>query len=101
MATTKSTAKKSTPKKSTSAKATPVAKQSAEEKISGDILKLVDQAAALLRSGVRTGAKNTGNARVAAAKKAHSLLTKATGGLTHAIEDTSSTLQKGLKKLGS
>lgn len=109
MATTKKSSSKKIPSskksnpvsKSTKKPASkkPTAKVSKEDKIAAEALKLVDEAAALLRSGIRSGAKNTAEARASAAKKAHGLLTKATGGLSSALSGTSSALHKVIKKI--
>jgi hypothetical protein len=77
-ATPKSPARKTTAKKATSSKS---ASTSTEQKLADSTLKLVDQAAALLRRGVRTGASTSENARVATQKQAHSILNKATSSL--------------------
>jgi hypothetical protein len=62
-------------------------------------LSLVDEAAALLRSGIRRGAKTTEKSRAAAKKRAHRLLGQASTNLSRAIEDGASSLQRILKKL--
>jgi hypothetical protein len=95
----KSTAASKSTKKPASAKPTAKSSPSKEDKVAADALKLVDEAAALLRSGIRTGSKNTSQARAAAAKKAHTLLTKATGGLSSVLSGTTSALHKAIKKL--
>lgn len=62
-------------------------------------LRFVDEAAALLRTGIREGAKTTTQSRAAAKKKAHRLLDQASTSLSEAIEGGASALQKILKKL--
>jgi len=85
--------KKSLPAK-TASKAKPVADNLAEQ-----ALKFVDEAAALLRSGIRQGAKSTAKSRAVAKKKAHRLLGQASNNLSHAIEGGASALQRILKKM--
>lgn len=113
MATTKqNSSKKTSSKKSNSNSKTskkpvsqkPTSKASAskiskEDQIAADALKLVDEAAALLRSGIRQGAKTSVETRSSVAKKAHELLTKATGGLSAVLSETSSALHKVVKKI--
>ena len=70
-----------------------------EHKLAEQALKFVDEAAALLRSGIREGAATTAKSRIAAKKKAHDLLGKASSNLSKAIEDGSSLLQDLLKKI--
>lgn len=99
--------RKSTPKKSASSKsktkprpakkstpAKPVADSMAEQ-----ALKFVDEAAALLRHGIREGAKTTAQSRAVAKKKAHRLLGQASSSLSQAIEGGTSALQKILNKM--
>jgi len=52
-----------------------------EHDIAHGALKLVDQAAALLRKGISTGANTSQKARITAAKKAQDLLTEGTAAL--------------------
>ena len=70
-----------------------------EHKLAEQALKFVDEAATLLRSGIREGAATTAKSRIAAKKKAHDLLGKASSNLSKAIEDGSSVLQDLLKKI--
>ncbi len=70
-----------------------------EHKLAEQALKFVDEAAALLRSGIREGAATTAKSRIAAKKKAHALLGKATSNLSSAIEDGASVLQDLIKKI--
>jgi hypothetical protein len=98
---------KSAPKKSASRKSKkkplPVKKATkakpAADHLAGRALKLVDEAAALLRSGIRQGAKTTAHSREVAKQKAHRLLGQASTSLSQAIEDGASSLQRILKKL--
>ncbi len=75
----KKPAAKATVKKPASApKPTPGSK---EDKLATSALKLIDQAAGLLRKGVVTGAGTTEKARTEAKHRAHSILTEATSAL--------------------
>lgn len=99
----KSTASKTLPKKKilpakVSKKLTSVP-AGHEHKLAEQALKFVDEAAALLRSGICEGAATTAKSRIAAKKKAHDLLGKASSNLSKAIEDGSSVLQDLLKKI--
>ena len=62
-------------------------------------LKILDEATALLRTGIEEGTKTSEKSRVLAKKKAHSLLGKASKTLSQAIEDGASTLQSFIKKM--
>ena len=73
--------------------------QGREHKLAEQALSLVDQAAAVLRSGIREGAKTTATSRIAAKKKANELLGKASSNLSKAIGDGASTLQNLLGKI--
>jgi hypothetical protein len=106
----KPAAKKPTaPKKTTPSKATTTAKRvntadikvpaGREQKLADQALQLVDEAAALLRGGIRTGAADTAKARIAAKKKASTLLTRATSNLTKVLESGSKTLNSVIGKL--
>ncbi len=79
-------------------KATPIP-QGREHKLAEQALGFVDQAAALLRSGIRESASTTAKSRIAAKKKAHDLLGKASSNLSKAIGDGTSTLQNLLGKI--
>jgi len=107
----KPAAKKSTPAKA--AKPAPKKKTAAskvstktthvpsgrEAKLAEQALKFVDEAAAVLRDGIRTGAATTARSRIAAKKKASTLLDKASTNLSKAIHHGSSTLQDLLGKI--
>lgn len=98
----KSTAKKSSssaPKKKPKAGKKAAAPKPATDSLTEQALKFVDEAAALLRSGIREGAKTTAHSRAVAKKKAHRLLDQASTNLSQAIEGGASALQKILKKL--
>ncbi|MGH8045936.1 MAG: hypothetical protein ACREKL_01705 [Chthoniobacterales bacterium] len=93
----KSLPKKAKPAKvSTSATKIP---QGREHKLAEQALTLVDQAAAVLRSGIRGGAKTTAQSRIAAKKKANELLGKASSNLNSAISSGTSALQNLLGKI--
>ena len=70
-----------------------------EHKLAEQALKFVDEAAAVLRSGIRGGAQTTAKSRIAAKKKANDLLGKASSNLSKAIGDGASTLQSLLGKI--
>lgn len=99
----KAAVKKATPTKATTASkvntATVKVPAGREQKLAEQALALVDQAAALLRGGIRTGAAETAKSRIAAKKKASTLLTRATSNLTKALEDGSSTLKSVISKI--
>lgn len=73
--------------------------ESFEDAVTKEALKLVDEAATLLRSGIKTSQKTTSKAREATHKKAHSLLGKATSHLDDAIKSGSSFLRKAINKI--
>jgi hypothetical protein len=101
---TKKAAKKPAPKKSTTKKDTvstadvkiPAGR---EHKLAEQALKLVDQAASVLRDGIRVSASTTAKSRVAAKKKANSLLDKASSALTKAIHHGNDSIQKIVDKI--
>ena len=62
-------------------------------------VKLIDQAASLLKEGVITSAGKTAKARHAMKVKASSLVNQASNKLLDAIEEGAASLRKGLKKL--
>jgi hypothetical protein len=102
-ATIKRGAKKpATKKKSVLAKLAPKVRSKPtvhHNKLATQALKFLDEATALLRTGIRDGAQNTEESRILAKKKAHSLLGKASKTLSQAIEDGASTLQDFIKKM--
>jgi len=73
--------------------------ESFEDAVTKEALKLVDEAAGLLRAGIKTSQKTTSKAREATHKKAHSLLGKATNHLDNAIKSGSSYLRKAISKI--
>jgi hypothetical protein len=95
---TKVVSKKPSRPSKTSTKATPIPK-GREHQLAEKALSLVDQAAAVLRSGIREGAQTTAKSRIAAKKKANDLLGKASTNLNKAIGDSTSALQNLLGKL--
>ena len=70
-----------------------------ETKAANNALKLVDQAAAALRKGIRDGAGVSEKNRLAAKKKAHELLTKATSSLGGLLDSSSSILKSAIDKI--
>lgn len=110
------TKKKAAPAKKTAtkAKATPMKKKVAakssskttakpsgprEQAIATSALKLVDEAAAALRKGIRATAETSEKSRLASKQKAHDLLTQATSSLSSLLGGTSSALHKAISKL--
>ncbi len=73
--------------------------QGREHKLAEQALKLVDQAASVLRGGIRGSAQTTAKSRIAAKKKAHDLLGKASSNLNDAISSSTSALQNLLGKI--
>jgi hypothetical protein len=103
MATTK---KKETGSETASKKAargTGAAKKSTmgprEEELANEALKLVDQAAALLRKGIRSSAETTHKTRLEAKQQAHGLLNKASSVLGDLLSQSSSTLHKVIDRI--
>jgi hypothetical protein len=70
-----------------------------EHKLAEQALNFVDEAASVLRSGIREGAATTAKSRIAAKKKANDLLGKASSNLSKAIGDGASALQNLLGKI--
>jgi hypothetical protein len=70
-----------------------------EEELAGEALKLVDQAAALLRKGIRSSAETTQKTRLEAKHQAHGLLSKASSVLGDLLSQSSSTLHKVIDKI--
>ena len=75
------------------------AARASKEPLVQSAIKLIDQAAGLLKEGVVTGADKTAAARHAMKVKASSLVNQASDKLTDAIRDGSTALRKGLTKL--
>lgn len=95
--TVKSPAKKTVKKKTTAKKSHPAGPR--EQKVASSALKLVDQAAAILRQGIRTSANTTEKARLEAKQKAHTLLNKASLSLSDLISGSASTLRGVINKI--
>lgn len=85
--------------KSAQAKTTKAIPGAREQRLAEQALSLIDQTAALLRSGVREGASQTAKGRLAAQKRASGLLNRASNTLTKAVESGTSSLDSLLKKI--
>jgi hypothetical protein len=70
-----------------------------EEALAQEALKLVDEAAALLRKGIRSSAATTHKTRLEAKQQAHGLLNKASTVLDDLLSQSSSTLHKVIDRL--
>ncbi len=70
-----------------------------EAKLAEQALKFVDEAASVLRTGIRSGAETTAKSRIDAKKRANALLGKASTNLSKAIGDGASVLQNLLGKI--
>ena len=91
-------AKKPAPKKKAAAtKSKPAGPR--EQKLASGALKLVDQAAAILRSGIRTSANSSEKTRLEAKQKAHTLLTKASSSLGDLLSGSTSTIRSVINKI--
>lgn len=99
----KVTTKKAAPKRPVAkAKKSPAKQSSAqhfEDRLTKEALKLVDEAASILRSGIKASQKNSSKARETVHKKAHTLLGKATRHLDEAVKSGSSFLRQAINKL--
>lgn len=93
----KKAARKPAKKKTAAAKARPAGPR--EQAIAHNALKLVDQAAAALRKGIRTSADTSEKARLQAKQQAHSLLTKASTTLGDLLSGGTSALRKVIGKI--
>ena len=94
--------KPATKKKSVLAKLAPKVRSKPtvhHNKLATQALKFLDEATALLRTGIREGAQTTEESRILAKRQAHSLLGKASKTLSQAIEDGASSLQDIIKKM--
>ena len=87
--------------KKKSVKKTPVKRKPAsrEHRVATSALKLVDEAAVLLRKGISSSADTSEKARLDAKKKAHALLGKATTSLEGLLDDSASVLRKVINKI--
>lgn len=102
VAAKKSAAKKAAPKKATAKK--PASQKSQaygprETAVANSALKLVDEAAALLRKGIRSGASTSEKARHDAKQKAHTLLNQASSTLGGLLSGSTSALRSVINKI--
>jgi len=98
--TPKAAPKKAAPKtksKTAAQKTATAVRSSTEEKLAASALKWIDEAASLLRKGVNTTASTSAKARIEAKQKAQTLLTKAHGTLSQALDEGTSFLKKAIK----
>jgi len=95
------TKKKTAPRKSAPKPASKKSKPATtpEHKAATAALKLVDEAALLLRKGISTGAKTTESARIEAKKKAHVLLNKASSSLAEVLGSGTTALRRVINKI--
>lgn len=93
----KAAARKTTGKRTTARPSRPAGPR--EDKLASGALRLVDEAAALLRKGIRTGAETSEKTRTDTRKKAHNLLTRASSSLGQLLSEGTSTLHKVINKL--
>ncbi len=93
----KAAAKKPAPKKAASTKSQAAGPR--EHAAANAALKLVDEAAALLRKGIRTSADTTEKSRHEAKKKAHTLLNKASSSLGNLLGGSTSALRSVINKI--
>ena len=77
----------------------PRSSSSAIDTVADSALKLVDQAASLLRSGIRTSANQTEKARLESKKRALSLVNQASGHLSKALDQGSGTIRNILSRI--
>ena len=102
IATRKVSKKTATKKKALPAKvSTKVTDKTAvsHNKVAKQALGFLDEAAALLRAGIRESAKTSSNSRIVVKKKAHHLLVKASKELSNAIEEGTKSLQQIINKI--
>lgn len=79
---------------SAKAKATKAIPGDREQRLAEQALSLVDQAASVLRDRIRDGATQTAKGRIAAKKKANTLLARASDNLHKAVDFGTSNLKK-------
>lgn len=94
--------KKSAPKKKAAKRKTVKQSRPAgprEQKLANNALKLVDQAASILRQGIRTSANTTEKARHEAKQKAHNLLNRASDTLGDILSGGTSTLRNVINRI--
>lgn len=113
MATKKKKVSKKTPKKAVSRKKSAPKKKAAErktvkqahpagpreQKLANNALKLVDQAAAILRQGIRSSANTTEKARHEAKQRASGLLNRASDTLSDVLSGSTSTLRGVINRI--
>lgn len=103
VAAKKAAPKKAAPKKKAAAKKPAAQKSQAygprETAIANSALKLVDEAASLLRKGIRTGASTSEKSRHEAKQKAHTLLNKASSSLGDLLSGGTSALRSVINKI--
>ena len=83
----------------TTAKKSRKSKGHQREPLVQSAVKLIDQAASLLKEGVITSAGKTAKSRHAMKVKASLLVNQASAKLSHAIQKGATAVRKGLKKL--
>lgn len=93
----KAAAKKPAPKKAAATKSKAAGPR--ETAAANAALKLVDEAAALLRKGIRTSANTTEKSRHEAKQKAHTLLNKASSSLGDLLSGGTSALRSVINKI--
>jgi hypothetical protein len=93
----KAAAKKPAPKKSSATHSKAAGPR--ETAAANAALKLVDEAASLLRKGIRTSANTTEKSRHEAKKKAHDLLNKASSSLGDLLSGSTSALRSVINKI--
>lgn len=93
----KAAAKKPAKKKSPAKNSKPAGPR--EQAIANSALKLVDQAAALLRQGIRTSADTSAKTRLQAKQQAHTLLTRASSTLGDLLSDSTSVLHRVIGRI--
>lgn len=86
--------------KKTTVRSTGQAVVGAEHQAAKAALKLVDEAAGLLRRGISTTASTSEKARLEAKQRAHSLLNEASSSLQSLLGSGTSTLRKAINRLG-
>jgi len=69
------------------------------DEVSSKVISFIDQAADILKSGVKKTSNQTESARAATREKALTLLTHASKHLNSALEGGTSALRKGIRKL--
>lgn len=99
------TKKKAAPARSSATRKSPgktktaPVKTSREHKAAAAALTLVDEAAELIRAGIKAGADGSEKARIQAKKRAHTLLNRAASSLETALGAGTSALGKLINKI--